>query len=283
MATMNKPAFHDPNWYQAVTDNWTSIETNLIDKNSFSSKGDLLAAKASGSPIRLAAGANEQLLTIDGSQPAGVRWAGSVGLPEADLASNIVYNRRWFSAAGLLPGTRHYETPATTALTPDWDNTAVPSTVVGTSRRWLGVPATQAVGWDLGGLKHRILFILSAFNACAGDRLVGASTTRPYTGDMTGSGYGGGLNGTGQYRLTNGSWTGISSTNLYALSQSGPYSVAMLFDNGNLRYFYRFGHSPWLEGTWFNDGTHTALRHCFVRTYGGGSLYLGPVSIYYDN
>jgi len=282
MATMNQPAVGANNWYQAVTDNWTSIEQNLLDLATFTAKGDMFAASAAATAMRLGVGSDEQLLTADSTKPSGVKWAGSIGLSDADFLSDIIYDTRYFSSAGLLPGTLYYRTPVDTPPLPDWDNTGVSTVTIGSYRRWLSVPSTQCLGWDTGALRQRLLIILTGFLPCSGDRLVFGTTVRTPGGDLVGNGYGAGLSGTGQYKLANGGWGGLTATNLYSLTNNIPYAVAVRFDNGNVRCFYRFGHAQWVEGTWFNDGTYTSLRNCGVRMYGGGSLYLGPVCIYYD-
>jgi hypothetical protein len=74
MASMNKPARGSTNWYQALTDNWTSIENNLIDKSTVTTKGDLLAASAASTVTRLAAGTNGQIVTADSTQTTGLKW-----------------------------------------------------------------------------------------------------------------------------------------------------------------------------------------------------------------
>jgi hypothetical protein len=278
---MNKPAFHNGNWGQPVTDNWTAIE-NLIDKNTLTAKGDQLVATGPSAPGRFGAGSDGQLLTADNSQASGVKWAGSIGLPDSTFLSDVIYNKRFFSSAGLLPGTKYYETPADQPPIVDWDNTGIASVTAGSYRRWQSVASTQVFGWDLGMERQRILFILTGFQPCGGDRLIFMSNVRTTSGDIAGNGYAGGLSGSGQYRWTNGVYGGISATNIYPVQMNIPYAVAMSFDNGNVRYFYRFGNDQWMEGTWFNDGTFTKLRHCGIRMWAGGSLCLGPVSIYYD-
>ena len=74
MATMNKPASDSTNWHQAVTDNWTSIENNLVDKVIANTKGDLLAATAASSPARLGVGVDGQVLTANSGASTGLNW-----------------------------------------------------------------------------------------------------------------------------------------------------------------------------------------------------------------
>jgi hypothetical protein len=127
--------------------------------------------------------------------------------------------------------------------------------------------------------------LFSGFMSCLGDRLLFMSTAKPASGDLTGNGYAGGLNSalnTGVvYKVTSGALTNLSATNLVGFTAIG-YGVAMLFDAGTVRYFYRLGSYDWSEGTFKTDATYTALRYCGVRMNSGGSLALGPVGIYYD-
>src|SRR5947209_18446007 len=103
MATMNKPAANDSNWYQAYTDNWTAIENFLVDTSAFIAKGDLIAASGAATPTRVGVGANDQMLTADSSKRSGVKWAGAIGLSEAAYMDTVVLGKRFFSAAGLMP------------------------------------------------------------------------------------------------------------------------------------------------------------------------------------
>jgi hypothetical protein len=82
MASMNKPASGDTNWYTPITDNWTSIENNLLDKAVLTSRGDLFVATASAALARLAAGVGPQILTVDSTQSTGLKW-GDVNTPHS--------------------------------------------------------------------------------------------------------------------------------------------------------------------------------------------------------
>jgi hypothetical protein len=75
MVTLNHPASNSSSWYQAVTDNWDTIETYLLDETAVTAKGDLFVARASGVPSKFAIGTDGQVLMADSLQPAGVRWA----------------------------------------------------------------------------------------------------------------------------------------------------------------------------------------------------------------
>src|SRR5579872_4094609 len=75
MVTLNKPAQNTQDWYQAITDNWTTIEERILDQQITTAKGDLFAAAAPGQIARFGVGADTQVLTADSSQPTGLRWA----------------------------------------------------------------------------------------------------------------------------------------------------------------------------------------------------------------
>jgi hypothetical protein len=84
MATMNKPASDSSDWYQAVIDNFSTIERNLVDKSVVTAKGDLVVASATADPMRLPVGSNNQVLVADNRQASCTRWANGT------LSSNSV-------------------------------------------------------------------------------------------------------------------------------------------------------------------------------------------------
>jgi hypothetical protein len=75
MATMNKPADGEPNWYRAVNDNWSSIERNLLDNSVVAAKGDLVVASGPRSPSNQPVGSDGLVLLADSTQGLGMRWA----------------------------------------------------------------------------------------------------------------------------------------------------------------------------------------------------------------
>jgi hypothetical protein len=88
MATMNKPDWGSQNWYQPLTDNWTSIENNLIDKTTLTTKGDVFAASAASTVTRLGVGTDGQVLTADSAQTTGLKYA-TVTTPTALTSSSV--------------------------------------------------------------------------------------------------------------------------------------------------------------------------------------------------
>ncbi len=280
MATMNKPASNSSDWYQAVTDNWGSIEKNLIDKSLVTAKGDIVTASAPGSPTRLGVGTNGQVLLLQSGTPA---W-GNYNFTDTQYMEQMVLDKRFFIAANLLPATQHYQTAADAAPAVDWDSTGVTSTTTGTSRRWEGVTGTQVFGWDLGAARRRILMILSGYQTCGGDRFPFVTDTKPASGDLTGNGYlcanSNANNGPYVWRVNSGALQALGGAK-YMEYRNHPYGMAILFDSG-IRMFFRFGNSQWIEGGYKVDSTYATLRYCGIRMASGGAQIIGPVGIYYD-
>ena len=100
MVTLNKPSQNDTNWYQPLTDNWTSIENSLVDKSIVTTKGDLVVATGSATPARLGVGTNGQVLTADSTQSSGVKWAAS---PNSGDMANVLLQKPYFIDRSLMP------------------------------------------------------------------------------------------------------------------------------------------------------------------------------------
>lgn len=75
MVTMNKPASGTQDWYQAITNNWITIQQKLLDMNLVAAKGDMVAASAPGTMARVPVGVDGSILLADSTQPAGLRWS----------------------------------------------------------------------------------------------------------------------------------------------------------------------------------------------------------------
>jgi hypothetical protein len=103
---MNTPSQGSTSWYSAVDANWTSIETNLIDKRTATAKGDLLAASASGTVNRLGVGADGQVLLADSTQATGLKWGddNSAGAIHSASSSATTPQQTGSTTMGLLDG-----------------------------------------------------------------------------------------------------------------------------------------------------------------------------------
>lgn len=58
-----------------TTQSTSAIGASYVDKTILTTKGDMFAASAASTPVRLAVGTNGQILTADSTQAAGVKWA----------------------------------------------------------------------------------------------------------------------------------------------------------------------------------------------------------------
>jgi hypothetical protein len=59
----------------AVTWKKLCYEEDAVLKTDFTAKGDLLSASAASTPLILAAGANDLVLTLDDGEATGMKWA----------------------------------------------------------------------------------------------------------------------------------------------------------------------------------------------------------------
>jgi len=173
VATMNKPGANDDNWYQPVTDNWTSIETKLIDKSTYAAKGDLLVATGPASPARLPAGSNGQVIYADSTQPPGVRWDDPM-----DMA-NFLLLKSFFKAQSLMPSTVIKEALYTWPAA-DFANLNGGSLSLSMSRVKVS-PSTNPAnfGWNLGATYSKVLVIVGGLRPMAYDAGIIIGNTVP--------------------------------------------------------------------------------------------------------
>lgn len=72
---LTKPDVGSVGWGSSVNQNFTDIEGSVIEKSLLTTKGDVIAASAASTPVRVAVGTNGQVLTADSTLSAGVKWA----------------------------------------------------------------------------------------------------------------------------------------------------------------------------------------------------------------
>ncbi len=157
MATMNKPSLGDTNWYQALTDNWTAIENNLVDKSIVTTKGDLLAATGSSALSRVGVGSNGQVLSADSTQSAGVSWASSGTIVDMN---EVLLQKSFFSTNSLLPSTTIKEELYT------WPVADISNLHGGTLTRTMSrcrfTPSLNEanIAWNAGAEYNKMLFVV---------------------------------------------------------------------------------------------------------------------------
>lgn len=81
------------NTTQAASTAYVQTEVGLlVPKSLVTTKGDIIAASAASTPVRVAVGSNGQVLTADSTQSAGVKWAtASGGTPPMPSMGSMVY------------------------------------------------------------------------------------------------------------------------------------------------------------------------------------------------
>lgn len=283
MASMNKPASGDTNWYQPVTDNWTSIESNLIDKSLVTTKGDVIAASAASTPVRVGVGSNGQVLTADSTQTPGIKWATPSAL---DLLL-----KSFFSAQSLLPANTIREDLHTYAA-PDFTNYNG-GTAVRSMSRMRFAAANNAVanwGWDMGALKSTVLFAVGMArvrNSDLGlfmcDSLPNAAEppNNSYLLDCTASGF-------QIYKRSGAAWTSLgaeSSVGVQDTAYACSSALALYYDDASNRLvgFVRMGSENWFPLIDITDSSFTTMRYVGFRVGSVGSpvYWTGaPIGIY---
>lgn len=284
MATMNKPGLNDGNWYQPVTDNWTSIETNLLDKSAYTAKGDLLAGKGPSLFERIPVGTNGQVLTADAGQARGVKWENPLDMAES------LFLKPFFRSQGFLPSNVIREDLYT------WPAADFSNLNSGTLSRSMSrakfTPFSHPAnfGWSLGGTYSKVLVVLGGLRvgSYAGGILI--CDTLPAA-----------PNPADGYLFQN--WVG-TSMNIWKSNGGGSYtqlgSETMLYGSGNtyapsvglaayvdgtahrLILWSRTGSEAWTPVVDISDSTLSTFKYAGINiwTFGSNHWFMCPLGIY---
>jgi len=285
MATMNKPAANDSNWYQAITDNWTSIETNLIDKSIFAAKGDLLAATGASTPARLAVGSNGQILYADSTQSSGVKWGDVLDSSESLLLKSF------FSGQGFLPSTVIKETLFSWP-TADFSNPNGATLALAMSRVKY-TPGTNPAnfGWSLGGTYSKALVIVGGMRPRQWNQGIFLSNSLPVAPDLPDGYLFNNEPVTPAMRIYKvnggGSYTSIASdATIYSDDQySIPSCALAAYVDGSahrLMMWSRMGPETWMLIHDITDSTFTSFKYAgiYFGTFGSSQWSVCPLAIY---
>lgn len=288
MATMNKPEAGDTNWYQALTDNWTSIETNLVDKSIVTTKGDLIGASAASTPARLAVGSNTQVLSANSAQSTGLQWiAKPATIP---TLADVLLVKPFFSAQSLLPANIIREDLTSWPAT-SFQNLNGGSYAANQARTKLTVSgATSNFGWDMGAEYTSVLFIVGLNRPSNYNTSIFLTDTVPGSDIADGSYLFVSSIASGNFSLAKRSGGVISTLASEGAvgpgnSTNGPnWGLAIYYNatTDRLIGFVRVGSETWWPVLDITDSSFSQFRYVGVRGDGaGGPRWLGcPMGIY---
>lgn len=279
MATMNKPSAGDTNWYQPVTDNWTSIENNLVDKSTVTTKGDILVATGSSTIARLGVGTNGQVLAADSTQSSGVKWSSI----SADMA-DVLLMKSFFTDRSLMPSNTIKQE---LYVLPTFDSVSGGSVTYLMSR---GKASTTAyLRYALGAAYTKVLVIFGLMRGNATNQGIWACDTlsgsSPNDGNMWMNESNSGRSSL--YKLPSYSPLVSNDTSAYSVNGAGydQPSMAFYYDCTAHRMicFYRCGSEMWWPVLDTTDATNIALtqiQHVGAYVNGGVGWVGCPLGIY---
>lgn len=287
MATMHKPAWGDTNW--SITDNWTSIENDIVDKSLVTTKGDLIAASAASTPARLAVGSNGQHLEADSAQSTGTKWSSTV--VNYDMA-NVLINKYFFAEHGLLPANTIKEDLYS------WPSTNFQNLNSGTYSsaqarvKFAGSSTPANFGWDLGTGYRKILMVVAMARPQTTNDWLFVSETLPASSEIPDGSYGFAAEPNvprfGFYKQVAGSGELVSSESVIA--PQGAYtstnvSLALYVDSTSYRLmgFVRMAGGMWTTVVDTIGGAYEQFRYAGIRTQQSGGVvsWFGcPLAIY---
>lgn len=258
MARMNKPATHDPNWYQQVTDNWTAIENNVVEKGLLTTKGDLVAASGPSSPARVGVGADGTMLSGDSTQTTGLGWiAPSTFAPTATV--DMLWGKKFFEDEGFLPSTKIFEYLGTPPAFAGTAGSATWNREPGAAR-----PDNTGIAWyDIGASKSKILIVVGNMARLGSSSFMAVHLTPSAPSGVDPDGYS--MRVENLYQRSGGAYTLIGSSGLYTVDCV--FGQALYFDNAThkLRLFVRTG-GQWFQATDAVDLTFQSLRYVALQS-----------------
>jgi hypothetical protein len=277
MATMNKPNCGNVNWYQEWTDNWTSIENNLVDKSLVTTKGDLIAATAPSTPARVGVGTNGQFLTADSVDSKGVKWSTlSTITPTAQNIIDQLWGKLFFSEAGFLPSTKMFEHVGTPPAFTGTAGSATWNRDPGAFR-----PSNTGIGWyDLGSAKSKILVVVCTMIKFSADIAVHLTPSVPTGLNPDGFSMWNNSNGPCIQKRQSGAYTRLDDpSELSNIDYRSGY--ALYYDDSTdlLKLFMRVG-GQWMLGQSAFSNAFTTLRYVAFQAGAANQRWVTPFVCY---
>lgn len=275
MVTMNKPASGNTNWHQNLTDNWSAIESSLIDKNLLQAKGDIVAASGASAPVRLPVGYDDQLLTAEASASAGLRWKYPDAIATQDT-TDLLWGKKFFSDAGFLPANKIFEYVGTP---PGFAGTSGTGVFNSSAGSWWALNNSDVIGWyDLGAAKSKILVVVrSVINTGFSIHLTSSAPT-----GLNPAGYsvnGTGVDGPSIHRYIS-SYTRLDAgTGFWNDDYRCGYAFYYDDSTNALKVFLNFG-GQWFLAQSATDSTYTTMRYVSLKSYSTGVRFATPFVCY---
>lgn len=207
--------------------------------------------------------------------------------------SDTLLQKSFFSAQGLLP-TGIIREDLFTFPAPDWSNLASGTLVRSMSRGRFTASGNPAnLGWNLGGTKSKVLFILGGMRAISGFSIgiaVGTAAN-PASANLP-QGYAGAFDfNSSRVDIFKGDGAGTntflppaeSTINPINTSQAGNLAMAIYVDGGSGRIvlFVKFGGEQWFPVVDITDGTYASFQTVAIQMFPAGvNWFICPMGIY---